>query len=111
MQAFAYYPSFIYREERPQWVEETLKHTQKYYDKTKEWLPEDAVVKQTQPMVEDKELQYLSSYFIDKSVSILKDLMFLNFFLLSGYKEPISFFLNAPSKASIIACSTTSPSE
>tara|TARA_A100001388_G_scaffold277243_1_gene267550 strand:- start:13833 stop:14426 length:594 start_codon:yes stop_codon:yes gene_type:complete len=73
MQAFAYYPSFIYREERPQWVEETLKHTQKYYDKTKEWLPEDAVVKQTQPMVEDKELQYLSSYFIDKSVSILKD--------------------------------------
>ena len=29
MQAFAYYPSFIYREERPQWVEETLKHTQK----------------------------------------------------------------------------------
>ena len=32
MEAYAYFSSPIYREERPQWVEETLKYTQKYYE-------------------------------------------------------------------------------
>ena len=44
-------------------------------------------------------------------LSILGDLIFLNFFLSSGNIVPISFFLIAPNKASIIECKITSPSE
>jgi len=73
MDSYAYFPSVIYREERIEWVEKTLKHSQKYYEQTKEWLPETAVVKQTNPMAKDPDLGYLASYFKDKGVSILKE--------------------------------------
>ena len=73
MDVYPYFASPIYREERPEWVEETLKHTQKYYEQTKEWLPDNAVVKQTGHMANDPDLGYLASYFRDKGVSILKD--------------------------------------
>ena len=73
MDVYPYFASPIYREERPEWVEETLKHTQKYYEQTKEWSPDNAVVKQTGHMANDPDLGYLASYFRDKGVSILKD--------------------------------------
>ena len=68
MEAFAYFASPIYREERPEWVGETLEHTQKYYDQM-----QPSVVKQTEHMANDPDLGYLASYFRDKGVSILKD--------------------------------------
>ena len=68
MEAYAYFSSPIYREERVEWVEETLKHTQKYYDQM-----QPSVVKQTGPMANDPDLSYLASYFRDRGVSILKD--------------------------------------
>ena len=68
MEAYAYFSSPIYREERAEWVEETLKHTQKYYDQM-----QPSVVKQTGHMANDPDIGYLASYFRDKGVSILKD--------------------------------------
>ena len=68
MEAYVYFSSPIYREERPEWVEETLKHTQKYYEQT-----EALLVKQTVHMGNDPDLGYLASYFRDKGISILKD--------------------------------------
>lgn len=68
MEAFAYFASPIYREERPEWVGETLEHTQKYYDQM-----QPSVVKQTVHMANDPDLSYLASYFRDRSVSILRD--------------------------------------
>lgn len=68
MESYAYFPSLIYREERVEWVDETLKHSQKYYEQA-----ESSTVKQTEGMVKDHDLGYLSSYFKDKGVSILKE--------------------------------------
>jgi uncharacterized protein (TIGR02466 family) len=68
MEVYAYFSSPIYREERPEWVEETLKHTHKYYEQL-----EPCVVKQTCHMANDPDLGYLTSYFRDKGVSILKE--------------------------------------
>ena len=68
MEAYAYFSSPIYLEERLEWVEETLKHTQKYYDQM-----QPSAVKQTVHMGNDPDLGYLTSYFRDKGVSILKE--------------------------------------
>jgi uncharacterized protein (TIGR02466 family) len=73
MESYAYFPSLIYREEHPEWVDKTLKHSQKYYGETRAWLPEGELVKQTGPMANDPDLEYLASYFRDKGVSILKE--------------------------------------
>ena len=68
MESYAYFPSLIYREERVEWVEKTLKHSQRYYEQM-----EPSVVKQTGHMANDPDLGYLTSYFKDKGVSILKE--------------------------------------
>ena len=73
MDAYSYFSSAIYREERPEWVEDTLKYTQKYYVQIESALSEDAVVKQTDNMKNDSDLGYLAAYFRDKGVSILKE--------------------------------------
>ena len=72
MDTFAYFSSPIYMEERPEWVEETL-DSQKHYIETKQRIGEDAIVVQTGPMEKDPDLSYLTSYFRDKGVSILKE--------------------------------------
>ena len=68
MDVYPYFASPIYREERPEWIESTLEHTQKYYNQM-----QPSVVKQTGNMTNDPDLGYLTSYFRDKGVSILKD--------------------------------------
>ena len=73
MDMYPYFSSSIYREERPEWVEETLGYAKKYYEKTEKFLPKDSVVKQTEHMANDPDFAYLTSYFRDKGVSILKD--------------------------------------
>jgi uncharacterized protein (TIGR02466 family) len=81
VEAYAYFSSPIYREERPEWVDETLKHTAKYYDKI-----EPSVVKQTEHMANDPDLKYLASYFRDRGVSILRDQGYLT----DGYEFYVS---------------------
>lgn len=73
MDVYPYFASPIYREERPEWIKRTLDCTKKYYEQTKEFLPESSVVKQTGHMANDPDLRYLSAYFRDKAISILKD--------------------------------------
>tara|TARA_Y100000361_G_scaffold25479_1_gene20413 strand:+ start:472 stop:1065 length:594 start_codon:yes stop_codon:yes gene_type:complete len=73
MDMYSYFSSAIYREERPEWVEKTLGYAKKYYEKTEKFLPEASVVKQTEHMANDPDFAYLTSYFRDKGVSILKD--------------------------------------
>jgi hypothetical protein len=68
MEAYAYFSSPIYREERPEWVEKTCELTKKYYEQI-----EPRVVKQTGHMANDPDLMYLASYFRDKGIGILKD--------------------------------------
>ena len=68
MDVYPYFASPIYREERPEWIEDTIQHTQKYYDQI-----QPSTVKQTSHMANDPDLGYLTSYFRDKGVSILKD--------------------------------------
>ena len=73
MDMYSYFSSAIYREERPEWVEKTLGYAKKYYEKTEKFLPKASVVKQTEHMANDPDFAYLTSYFRDKGVSILKD--------------------------------------
>jgi uncharacterized protein (TIGR02466 family) len=72
MDSYVYFPSFIYRKEIPEWVEETLKHVEKHYMEAQKYTKEDSVVVQTMHMAKDPELTYLTSYFRDMGVSILK---------------------------------------
>ena len=53
MESYAYFPSLIYREERVERVDETLKHSQKYYEQA-----ESFTGKQTEGMVKDPDLGY-----------------------------------------------------
>ena len=56
MDVYPYFASPIYREERPEWIESTLEHTQKYYNQM-----QPSVVKQTGNMTNDPDLGYLAS--------------------------------------------------
>lgn len=67
MEQYSYFSSLIYRDEKPHWVNETLKNCEKYYEQNNE-----VCVKQTNNMVDDINMQELASYFRDSSVSILK---------------------------------------
>jgi uncharacterized protein (TIGR02466 family) len=71
MNRFDYFSSTIYREEIPIWVDKTLKIAEKHYEAVKQKVKDN--VYQTQDMNEDKELNFLTSYFKDKSISILKE--------------------------------------
>jgi len=76
MERYDYYPSAIYREEIPDWVKDTLKYGKKYFDRSEKYLEENnikSLVVQTEHMAKDSELSFLSSYFRDKGVSILKE--------------------------------------
>ena len=68
MEGYSYFPSIIYRDEKPHWVENALIHSAKYYQEMG-----DSVVKQTGSMAIDPDLQEIASYFRDSAVSILKE--------------------------------------
>lgn len=67
MEAYAYFPSYVYRDERPEWVEQTLKVAQKYYEATS-----DSLLRQTAHMANDSELKFLTEYIVNSAVGILK---------------------------------------
>ena len=73
MESYSYFPSIVYRKEIPEWVEETLKHAEKHYVDIQKHMADNSVVIQTMHMAKDPELEYLTSYFRDMAVSILKE--------------------------------------
>lgn len=72
MDTHTYFSSPIYREEKPEWVEETLVRSEKYYAEATTEVGVCPVV-QTGHMARDMGLSYLTSYFKNKGVDILKD--------------------------------------
>jgi uncharacterized protein (TIGR02466 family) len=68
MDRYDYFPSSVYREEHPDWVEYTRQVVQKYYDQT---APND-VLGQTGHMANDPDLKFLVDYLLLASDTILR---------------------------------------
>jgi uncharacterized protein (TIGR02466 family) len=68
MDAFAYFPSIVYRDERPEWVDYTKQVVQKHYDAA----PQDGVLLQTNQMASDPDLKFLVDYLLESSIDILR---------------------------------------
>ena len=76
MQSFAYFPSMVYRAEHPEWVDYTLKVTQKHFDWIVQNSPADQknwLVTQTAHMAQDQELKFLIDYLLTASGLILRE--------------------------------------
>ena len=67
MEAYAYFPAYVYRDEHPEWVDFTLKVAQRYY----EAVP-DGVVRQTNHMADDPELKFLVDYLLESAREALR---------------------------------------
>ena len=68
MDAFAYFPSIVYRDERPEWVDYTKQVVQKHYDV----VPQNGVLLQTNQMASDPDLKFLVDYLLESSIDILR---------------------------------------
>jgi uncharacterized protein (TIGR02466 family) len=83
LQAFAYFPAIVYRDERPEWVDFILSATQKHFDVS---LKSSSVV-QTGHIADDPDLAFLTDYLVMSSVEILRD---------QGYEvDRYEFYLSA----------------
>lgn len=67
--SFVYFPTIIYRDEQPQWVEFTKQVTEKYFKKQNN----DSSFIQTENLVDDVELNFFSEYILKISGDILKN--------------------------------------
>lgn len=75
MNEFHYFPSVVYREEKPEWVGHVLKNAERYYSQQKNINQEQNnqwPVTQTEHMGNDPELFFLADYFAKVSVDILQ---------------------------------------
>ena len=77
MDSFAYFPSTVYREEHPEWVDYTLKVCDKYFVEQAKVhesapLPKCFPVLQTAHMANDPDLKYITDYFAQSSIGILR---------------------------------------
>ena len=68
MEAYAYFPSTIYREEHPEWVEYTLQVAQKYYAAAQD----GGAIAQTAHMANDPDLKFLVDYLLLAGNTILR---------------------------------------
>ena len=68
MDAFAYFPSIVYRDERPEWVDYAKQVVQKHYDAA----PQNGVLLQTNQMASDPDLKFLVDYLLESSIDILR---------------------------------------
>ena len=68
LQAYAYFPAMVYRDDHPEWVEYTQSVTKKYFDST----PNQGALSQTMSMANDPGLKFLTDYLLQSSVEILK---------------------------------------
>ena len=69
MDRYDYFPSSVYREEHPDWVEYTRQVVRKYYDQ----VASDGAVDQTGPMANDPDLKFLVDYLVLASDTILRE--------------------------------------
>jgi uncharacterized protein (TIGR02466 family) len=69
MEAFAYFPSLIYREEHPEWVDRVSEVTKKYYDAAQN----GSAMAQTMHMARDPDLRFLVDYLLWAGDAILRD--------------------------------------
>ena len=75
MNEFHYFPSTIYREEKPEWVDHVLKQSEKHYEQQKKFNQEHNIyypVVQTDFMGNDPELFFLADYFAKTSAELLR---------------------------------------
>lgn len=76
MQSFAYFPSMVYRDERPELVDYIVKVTQKHFDWVVQNRPaeqKDWPVVQTAHMAQDQELKFLTDYLLSSAKAILQE--------------------------------------
>ena len=69
MEAFAYFPALVYREDHPDWVGYTLQVVQKYYDA----VQNDSAMAQTMHMANDPDLKFLVDYLLLAGDTILRE--------------------------------------
>lgn len=68
LQAFAYFPAMVYRDEHPEWVGYLKEATSRYYT----GLPKNEPLCQTHSMIQDKAFKFLSDYLVMSSTEILR---------------------------------------
>ena len=68
LQAFAYFPAMVYRDEHPDWVGYIRAVTQKHFDAPQVNSP----IKQTGHMADDPALKFLVDYLLQSAVEILR---------------------------------------
>ena len=68
MQYYTYFPSVIYRDEHPEWVEIFKTILQKYLDKS-----DDEYFYQTENIVNEKDFNFFFNYLLTSSRNILKE--------------------------------------
>lgn len=78
MDAFAYFPSMVYREEHPELVDYTLKVCDKHFAEQAKLhetnpLPKCFPVLQTNHMANDPELLYITEFFKTTAINILRE--------------------------------------
>ena len=69
MHRFEYFPSCVYRDEQPEWVNYTRQVVQKYYDQA----ASNSTVDQTVHMANDPALKFLVDYLVLASDTILRE--------------------------------------
>ena len=67
MEGFAYFPAIVYRDEHPEWVDYTLKVSQKYFDQQ----ANQGAICQTNHMSNDPEIKFLTDYLLTTGNEIL----------------------------------------
>jgi uncharacterized protein (TIGR02466 family) len=69
MHRFEYFPSCVYRDEQPEWVNYTRQVVQKYYDQA----VSNGMMDQTAHMADDPDLKFLIDYLVLASDTILRE--------------------------------------
>lgn len=74
MRAYEYFPSVVYRDEHPEWVEYLKQATQKHYEWIEQNRPENQrwPLIQTAHMAQDPDVKFLCDYLLMASVEILR---------------------------------------
>lgn len=69
MDRYEYFPSCVYRDEQPEWVDYTRQVVQKYYDEAES----NGLLDQTGHMANDPDLKFLVDYLVLASDTILRE--------------------------------------
>lgn len=70
--SFSYFPSIVYRDEQPEWVNHLSSSSQKYFEKWEKNNIDKNYMCQTEPMQRDSNLSFLTNYILETSKNILE---------------------------------------